>query len=127
METGGHGLSATLRDLGRLGRFFLRGGYAGGRQMLPIDWTRAARVPSAASITFGKPYGRLIWVAGPDCCQARGIFGQMMHMDAARDLIIVQLSAWDVPSPDAELMEERRLFIEAVSRCVDEQTGGKGN
>src|SRR5258708_26877076 len=38
LEIGGSGLSATLRDFGRLGLFLLGGGKAGGEQIFPEDW-----------------------------------------------------------------------------------------
>src|SRR6266853_4468758 len=45
LEVGGSGLSATLRDYGRLGLFLLGGGKAGGEQVLPEDWVREAGSP----------------------------------------------------------------------------------
>src|SRR5262245_10405677 len=42
LEVGGSGLSATLRDYGRLGLFLLGGGRAGGEQILPEGWIKEA-------------------------------------------------------------------------------------
>ncbi len=44
-EIGGSGFSATLRDYGRFGQFFLDGGIAGGEHILPDGWTRDAGTP----------------------------------------------------------------------------------
>src|SRR5260370_38102215 len=82
LEVGGSGLSATLRDYGRLGLFLLGGGKAGGERVLPEDWVKEAGSPK---LIGGKAldYGYMVWPIpnsierineGP--FEARGIFGQ---------------------------------------------------
>ena len=45
IEIAGSGFSATLRDYGRFGLFFLNGGRAGGEDVLPVGWLEEAGAP----------------------------------------------------------------------------------
>jgi CubicO group peptidase (beta-lactamase class C family) len=81
LEVGGSGLSATLRDYGRLGLFLLGGGKAGGEQVLPEGWVKEAGSPKVLS---GKnvDYGFMLWpvpnsagTISEGAFAASGIFG----------------------------------------------------
>ncbi len=96
---GDGGLSATLRDYGRFGQMVLDNG-AG---IVPEGWIAAAR--SADHARFGAPYDAVLpgggyrnqfWVeeeVGRNL-MARGVFGQLIHIDFARRTVVVKLSSW---------------------------------
>lgn len=94
-ELGGCCLSMTLRDYGRFGQFFMRGGKINGVSILPEGW-----VAEATRAQVPK-YGFQWWVLqGDGSYDAQGIFGQAIHVDPKQDLVIVTSSAW--PSADDE-------------------------
>jgi CubicO group peptidase (beta-lactamase class C family) len=87
-ELGGCCLSITLRDYGRFGLFFMRGGKIGGNSILPDEW-----IPQATR-QQQPGYGFQWWVHDDGTYQARGIFGQAILLNPSEDLIIVTSSAW---------------------------------
>ncbi|MBL8271292.1 serine hydrolase domain-containing protein [Steroidobacter sp.] len=99
LEVAGSGINATLRDYARFGEFFRTGGIVDGASILPENWLRDATSPR---VIAGKrvDYGYMWWpVAGRDgsftegAFSARGIFGQYLYINPARELVIVSLSA----------------------------------
>ncbi len=117
-EIGGSGLSASLRDYGRVALFLMSGGVAGGEVMLPPDWMRAA----ASSFRIGGqeiPYGYMTWpfpaVPGSvhaGAFQAIGIFGQHLYMHPAERVAIVVWGAQPKPNGKAPVPVEE--FFAAV-------------
>ena len=121
------GLSATLRDYARLGQLFLDGGARGGKQVVPESWVmacrtgdveafqanyaeRAERFPNAA-------YAKQWWVMDTEAGmhQARGIYGQMVHVQPERRLVVAKLSSWPDPLNDA-LDDLTYRAIDAIGR-----------
>ncbi|CAN0498892.1 unnamed protein product, partial [Discosporangium mesarthrocarpum] len=87
-ERGGCCLNMTLRDYGRLGLFALNQGVLpDGTRVLPEDWMAASTQPSPAF----SGYGYLWWLSGEQSYDARGIYGQGIHIDPAAKLVIVVL------------------------------------
>lgn len=91
---GGCCMSAVMRDYGRIGQFVLDGGRARGEQVLPEGWIEEATKSHADIGVPGRGYGYQWWTGPDDTYAAIGIFGQMVHVDPARRLVIVTLSAW---------------------------------
>lgn len=90
-ENGGCCLAATLRDYGRIGLFALSGGrMPGGDRILPDGWMETSTTPSAAY----PGYGYLWWLPDPESVSAIGIYGQMIWMDPAEQVVIVTHSLW---------------------------------
>lgn len=98
LEMCGSGLTATMRDYARFGLFMLNGAVINGRSILPDGWipeaTRSRRIGDEQ-----VDYGYMWWpVAGSSgsfaegAFSARGIFGQYIYINPARDLVIVTLS-----------------------------------
>lgn len=121
------GLSATLRDYARFGQLFLDGGARGTRQVMPESWVRACRTgdveafkanyaeryddyPNAA---YSKQWWTLDTRAGMH--EALGIYGQMIHVEPARRLVVVKLSSWPEPLNDTFGHSTRRA-IDAIGR-----------
>ncbi len=82
------GLNLSRRDFARLGLLVAQGGQWQGRQLVPADWVAESTRPQAPG---GALYGYQWWVpqgAGPGEVLARGIYGQYVYIDSARDVVI---------------------------------------
>lgn len=133
-DVGAHGFNATLEDWGRFGEFIRYNGVLpNGKKALPdgwvaliSDWTQAI-----GSVSAEHPqgiYGYQWWnndvpvnarnvEPGPEASLwnslwALGIFGQMIMVNQAEKLVIVQWSTWPQaePSPDAQPLEASLMF-----------------
>ncbi len=120
-NTGGSGLSATLADYARIGRFMLDGGRIHGRQVVADAWLANATRPQAATGEAGHEYGYLWWIDTDGSYAAIGIFGQLVYVDPARDLVIAQIAAWPAATSD-ELMAARHALVETVKRAIDRES-----
>ena len=121
-EIGGSGLSATLRDYGRFGLFFLNGGIVGEKSILPEGWIAEAGSPKMIS---GKKvdYGYMWWI--PDSSAnpvhegaflAEGIFGQYMYLNPAEKVVVVVWSARPKPTGSDTINDED--FFAAVVKAL---------
>lgn len=93
------GFNATLRDYGRFGQMVL----SGGQGIVPASWIEETR--NANHALFGEPYNIALpkggyhnqfWVEDPVSrnLMARGVFGQLIYIDFAHDMVVVKLSTW---------------------------------
>jgi CubicO group peptidase (beta-lactamase class C family) len=121
-EIGGSGLSATLRDYGRFGLFFMYGGVLEGEKILPDGWISEA---GSSKIIGGKKvnYGYMWWI--PDAAAnpvhngaflARGIFGQSMYLNPAENIVVVVWSARPKPTGTDTISDED--FFAAVVKAL---------
>ena len=111
-EFGGSGLSATLRDFGRLGLWVLRGGDGA----VPADWFAEATKPQVKAGSAGYGYG---WWPQPDgSFAALGIFGQSILIDPQRKLVVVTLGDWP-EATGASHSAARAAFWARVKAVVD--------
>ena len=105
------GLNATVRDYGRLGLLLANDGAAGGRQVIPAAWVRAATTPPAAQFEPGRVpglfgYGYQTWVLPGARRQfaLRGVRGQFVFVDAAAKVVMVHTAAGEIGTPVGELV-----------------------
>lgn len=121
-EIGGSGLSATLRDYGRFGLFFMNGGVVEGEKILPESWLAEA---GSSKMIGGKNvnYGYMWWIpdvsANPvhrGALLARGIFGQFMYLNPAEKIVIVVWSARPKPTGTDTISDED--FFAAVVKAL---------
>ncbi|MGB5938616.1 MAG: serine hydrolase domain-containing protein [Rhodanobacter sp.] len=117
-DTGGSGLSATLGDYARLGQFMLDGGRIAGKPVIAKAWLDGALRRQESVDDPDRGYGYLWWTDTDGSYAAIGIFGQMVYVDPARELVIAQVGAWPHATSDA-LVAARREFVAAVKRAVD--------
>ncbi|MDX1677380.1 serine hydrolase [Arsukibacterium sp.] len=116
LEVGGSGLSATLRDYGRLGLFMLHDGVIVSqgepRRILPEGWMKTA---SSRQLIGGNRvnYGYMLWPMHGISYAAEGIFGQYIFVDPATNLVVVQWAAQPKPLYRAGLDEYS--FFKALS------------
>lgn len=90
------GLNITTRDYARFGQMFLQGGQWQGQQIVPADWVNASTVPSAPTKTGEIGYGYQWWIpagAAAGEYMARGIYGQYIYIDTARNVVIATNAA----------------------------------
>jgi CubicO group peptidase (beta-lactamase class C family) len=116
-EQGGCCLAATLRDYGRFGQFILDGARIGGRPTVSAGWLADA-TRSQVSTGSGTGYGYQWWTRDDGTFEARGIYGQTLHIDRARRLVIVLNSAAEQPTGRAA-GQARQDFIAAVKAEIE--------
>ncbi|MGP2978133.1 serine hydrolase domain-containing protein [Serratia marcescens] len=133
-DVGAHGFNATLEDWGRFGEFILHNGkLPNGKQILPEDWVAQSSnwTQAAGSVSAAHPngiYGFQWWnnevpvnainvepipqASLKHSLWALGIFGQMIMVNQAENLVIVQWSTWPQaePSFSAQPLEASLMF-----------------
>lgn len=111
-EQGGCCLAMTLRDQGRFGQFILEGARVNGRPIVPDNWLGdATRTQFPTGV--GTGYGYQWWTRDDGTFEARGIYGQTLHIDRARHLVIVINSATE-QATDRASGDARQAFIAAI-------------
>jgi CubicO group peptidase (beta-lactamase class C family) len=105
------GISATLRDVGRLGQLYLRRGKRDGHVVVPSTWVddtvRGAPDGPAAFVAGDNPegfplgahYRNCWWVRDPAApfLHGSGIYGQNVFVHGPTDTVVVKLSTWPRP------------------------------
>lgn len=122
MEIGGSGISATLRDFGRFGLFFMNGGQINGESILPPGWVKEATSPT--TLKDGKPlnYGYMWWPAQTEASirdgaySAIGMQGQNIYINPAQQVVIVTFG--DQPKPLRRNLIAPLAFFDAVVEAV---------
>ncbi|WP_158884413.1 serine hydrolase [Rhodanobacter sp. L36] len=120
-DTGGSGLEATLGDFARIGQLMLDGGRVDGKQIVAKAWLDGAIRQQENVDSPGHGYGYLWWTDTDGSYAAIGIFGQMVYVDPARQLVIAQVGAWPHATSD-QLVADRRGFVAAIKRAVDAES-----
>ncbi|MFZ4068329.1 MAG: serine hydrolase domain-containing protein [Phenylobacterium sp.] len=116
-EAGGCCLSMTLRDYGRVGEFLRTGGIGSAGAVLPKDWiAEATRQQADTDDRFG--YGYQWWTEPGGVFNGLGIFGQRLHVDPARKLVVVVSSAWPEATNPARSSRQDAL-IAAIAAQLD--------
>jgi CubicO group peptidase (beta-lactamase class C family) len=108
-EPGGCCISVSLRDYGRIGEYMRSGGNAA----LPNGWIADATRKHADIGEPGRGYGYQWWPEDSGAYNAIGIFGQMIHIDPKRRLVIVTSGAWPT-AVSASKSQARQALIDAV-------------
>ena len=123
MTVSGSGMHATMRDYARFGQFVLDGGRIGGETLLPEGWTGEAGSPFPIGDTL-IPYGYMWWIPVLDdpalkgTFQAEGIYGQYIHINPQKRLVVVVLSARSKPSFRQRLEINDDAFFAALARVL---------
>ncbi|BEO04896.1 serine hydrolase [Serratia marcescens] len=140
-DVGAHGFNATLEDWGRFGEFILHNGtLPNGKQILPADWVAQSSnwTRAAGSVSAAHPngiYGFQWWnnevpvnaanveptpqASLKHSLWALGIFGQMIMINQAENLVIVQWSTWPQAEPSFSAQPlEASLMFSAIAKEV---------
>ena len=81
---GGLGANHTTRDFARFGLLFLNDGIWDGERILPEGWVEYSHTPSPSNESYGAQW----WLAAGNAFEARGLFGQFIHVNPDHDLVI---------------------------------------
>lgn len=117
-EIAGCCLSATLRDYGRFGLFFMHGArLANGQAVVPDGWVEQS-ITTTREATEGMKgrggYGLQWWTTGGKAYRASGIFGQGIWIDPELNLVVVTQSAWP-SATDMQSATVRLALINAIT------------
>jgi len=123
-EISGCCLQAASRDFARMGQFILEGAMVQGQSIVPDGWLRAATTKRADIVGPGHGYGYQWWTYDDGSFAARGIFGQGIFIDPARQLVIATNADWPSAS-GAEFKAEREAFYQVVRKAVDSEAAGR--
>lgn len=125
------GVCTTLRDLARFGLLQLRDGRVGDHTVIPPSWvhesTRAsddlleAFRPKAATRGYERyaMYHNCWWVLDPErrVWAGLGIYGQFLHLDATRDLVVAKFSSWPT-ALDRHLGDLHYALVASITAAV---------
>lgn len=138
-DVGAHGFNATLEDWGRFGEFVMSGGQLpDGKTILPEHWLEQAadwnKAKNSVSATHPEGmYGYQWWnnavpanaknvTPAPSeslkgSMWALGIYGQVIMVNRAENLVIVQWSTWPQAEPDFSAQPlEASLMYSAIAQ-----------
>jgi len=116
-EPGGCCISVSLHDYARMGELILDDGRIQGRSILPTGWIEAATHKAVETGDAGGGYGYQWWTRDDGSVDARGIFGQGIHIDPKRKLVIVMSSAW-AHATDRKQAADRTALYSAIAKAV---------
>ncbi len=123
VEIGGSGISATLRDYGRFGLFFLKDGEIDGASILPEGWTQEAAGPTTLKDGTELEYGYMWWTGWTEpaiadgAYAAIGIQGQNIYINPAKNVVIVTFGAQ--PKPTGKEPIDPLVFFDAVAAALE--------
>src|SRR5688500_4308445 len=119
-EQGGCCLAMTLRDLGRFGQFILDGARIGNASVVTDTWLPEATRAHVSTGSAGSGYGYQWWTRAEGAFEGRGIYGQTLHIDPKRRLVIAINSAAQHPTGRGQ-GQARQDFIAAVKSEIDRE------
>ncbi len=114
------GLNMTTRDYARFGQMFAQGGTWQGKQIVPAEWVAASTVPSAPTAAGETGYGYQWWIpagSAPGAYMARGIYGQYIYIDTARDVVIATTAA-DRQFRDAGVSKQNEEIFRLIASSL---------
>jgi CubicO group peptidase (beta-lactamase class C family) len=111
----GGGLSAGLRDLGRIGLLLLNEGVINGKRLFPADVSHKIRAGGDPAKFGGYPtlkggsYTSLWWVYNNKngAYAARGVYGQTIYVDPTAEMVLVRFASF--PKPQNPLIDPTSL------------------
>ena len=113
----GGGLSAGLRDLGRLGLLLLNEGVIGGERLFPAavvesirsGGDRQAFAKGGFGTLEGGSYRSMFWVFHNEngAFAARGVYGQTIYIDPTAEMVLVRFASY--PEPKNALIDPTSL------------------
>ena len=118
-EISGCCIQAATRDFARFGLFILDGARVDGQGIVPDGWLAEATTRQADIGRPGRGYGYQWWTFDDGSFAARGIFGQGIFIDPARQIVIASNANWGGGARDPVADKARDDFYRAVQAAVD--------
>lgn len=123
----GGGLSAGLRDLGRIGLLMLNEGVINGERLFPAEAVQKirrggdpAKFGNAYPALVGGSYTSLWWVypGNRGVIAARGVHGQTIYVDPTAQMVVVRFASF--PKPQNPLIDPTTLpAFEALAQYLE--------
>lgn len=127
------GISASLRDMARVGRVVLGDGVSmTGARVTPAEWIHdtLTGAPDSRQVFADSPtdtrmpggmYRNQFWIPreGSDVVLALGIHGQMIYVNRPARVVAVKLSSWPVPQ-DAWMLLSTITAFDTIAAAVQE-------
>lgn len=120
-------VSATVRDYGRFGLMMMYGGSLDGTRVVNSAWvteaTSPVKFPVPMKDSANLSYGYQWWIpSGSDhAFQGMGIFGQILYVNPAKHIVIVETAAWTKPEDNARWDESSKV-MDAIVAAVSSGT-----
>jgi len=120
------GFNACLRDLGRFGQLYLNAGQGNGRQIIPTDWIADVRRGAHGHFNEDRRklfpnghYRNQFWIEDTttEAFMAVGVFGQLVYIAPAYEMVVVKLSSWPDFLNDA-FKADTHLALHAIARAL---------
>ena len=114
------GLNFTTRDFARFGQMILQNGVHNGQQLVPADWIAVSTAASSPTKPGKIGYGYQWWIpvgAEDGEFMARGVYGQYIYFDQARDVLIVTTGA-DRRFRDPGVSEENIEMFRSIAQSL---------
>ncbi|MFV1442951.1 MULTISPECIES: serine hydrolase domain-containing protein [unclassified Phaeobacter] len=114
------GINQTTRDYARFGQMIAQNGRYNGMQVVPQAWITASTRPSAPTKAGRIGYGFQWWIpknAVPGEFLARGVYGQYIYINQAREVVIVVTSA-DRRFRDPGVADENVRILRALAKSL---------
>ncbi len=123
IELAGCCVQAATRDFARIGQFMLEGAAVGGESIVPEGWIEKATTKQADTGTPNEGYGYQWWTFDDGPYQAGGLYGQGMHIDPTRNLVIATNSSWKTTQGNGEDQGQklRTEFYNALKAAIDKE------
>ena len=109
-EISGCCIQACTRDYARFGDFILNGATVNGVSIVPEGYLSQA---TSTQVTFGSDtlsYGYQWWINADGSFQGRGIFGQGIYIDPAKELVIAINANWPMANDDKYIRMRSELY-----------------
>lgn len=120
-EMAGCCLQAGLRDYARFGQFIMAGAVIDGKSIVPDDWFNSATKKVVETGRPGVGYGYQWWVRNGGVFFAGGVYGQYIHIDPSRKLVIAINSAWPTPTSQP-LAQGRDAMLLSITAAIDAES-----
>jgi CubicO group peptidase (beta-lactamase class C family) len=117
-EVAGCCFQAALRDYARFGQFILDGARVDDRSVVADGWLEEATRKQRDTGRPGRGYGYQWWTRDDGTFDGIGIYGQRLHIDRARRLVVAINSAWPVPTGQAQSTAQLAL-LDAIAAAAD--------
>jgi len=119
-ELAGCCLQASLRDFARFGQLVIARGVIAGRSMVPEGWFEEATRRQVTTDDPDESYGYQWWPGPKGTVNAYGIYGQLIHLDPARRLVVAINSAW--PEATNPVRSAARLrMLATIAAALDQE------
>ena len=120
------GFNGCLRDFGRFGQLYLDDGMCQGKRIIPSDWiTDVRRGPHGLfsddrrRILPNGCYRNQFWIEDmtTEAFMCLGVFGQLIYISPAYNMVVVKLSTWP-DFLDDTFKTDTRLAIHAIAAAL---------